>query len=390
MSAVRLAYPTPASCRVFKSGSTYVAQTIEGKILSTSSTDASVVINAAIVGIPGAAARGFGGRVFIHAGDYTCLTNIVANRETLNYDGVSLMGEGIGTRLIFEPTGALTDGITFRMLYPQLKDMLIWAKNANLTNLVAGRGPTVGTGQYNWGVVENVSFNGPNSGIPVRSASTIVPVANPQVVFPTPGQTGLALIGNGTNSFFTANWKTHNCEYFALDKGMRVVGQYGDMSHHDNLHCGSCNIGLEMQGVQHNLSNVRIEGGGGHNATAIGSIGIWLRDSEVVGQAGGNIHMMSNINIELHKLDAVGILADISTNNNMVSNLYNSSTDDMLNHTWVDNNFTTGVNTMREAMIMNIANSRARYGQCHFGLNRAGDDHGIFRGNIFRRVRRNS
>ena len=57
MSAVRLAYPIPASCRVFKSGSSYIAQNIEGEILSTSTTDASVVINAAINNIPGAAAR---------------------------------------------------------------------------------------------------------------------------------------------------------------------------------------------------------------------------------------------------------------------------------------------------------------------------------------------
>ena len=73
--------PAPGSCRVFKTGTTYVAQDYQGKILSTSTTDASIVINAAISGIPGAAARGMGGRVFIHAGDYDCKTQITMDQS---------------------------------------------------------------------------------------------------------------------------------------------------------------------------------------------------------------------------------------------------------------------------------------------------------------------
>ena len=131
----------PASMIVFKEDTTYYAQEADGTIVSSSTTDASIPINYAINNIPGAVARGFGGCVYIYAGDYTCLTGIVATDNTTGYHGVNIEGEGIGTRIIFSPTGALTNGINLQMNYPRLANLLVWA-NENVTNIIKGSGPT--------------------------------------------------------------------------------------------------------------------------------------------------------------------------------------------------------------------------------------------------------
>ena len=181
----------PASMIVFKDGTTYYAQEADGTIVSSSTTDASIPINYAINNIPGALANGYGGRVFIYAGKYTCLTGIAADFDVTGYHGVSIMGEGAGTQLIFEPISTLTNAILLRMLYPQLKDLLVWAKNANVVNVIKAGSPTA-VAQYNWGLIENVSVNGRPSGIPLLSWGTIIPSTE----FPTPGQTGSAITGN--------------------------------------------------------------------------------------------------------------------------------------------------------------------------------------------------
>ena len=162
MSVTTTISPFPGSVRVFKTGTTYVAQTYDGKILSTSTTDASVPINAAINNIPGAAARGHGGTVFIHAGDYDCKTTILHNIDTTTYHGVTIMGEGYGTRLNFTPSSTLTDGIHLKALGDRVSSLRVYG-NSNVTHLITATGKGAGFTRHDYGCIENVRFDGANA-----------------------------------------------------------------------------------------------------------------------------------------------------------------------------------------------------------------------------------
>ena len=225
-------------------------------------------------------------------------------------------------------------------------------------------------------------------------ANTIRPGIDPATstyYVPIAAQTGLLLLGDHAASYFTANWKIHNCEFFALDTGCRVVGQFSDMSNDSNIHCGSCETGYELQGVQHNLVNFRIEGGGGGFADGVGSRGIWIRTPEFGGQVGGNVHLLSNINIELHKPDSVGILLDAGIDNNKIVNYYNSSADFMTRQTIIDNSKIVGLHSINDYTLPSmVSQTRRRSGTVYFGLGKNANagwaEEGILAGNVSRQV----
>lgn len=307
--------------------------------------DASTVINQAINNIKTITGldANFGASVNILAGRYNCKTTIEADFDAAQRHGISVSGEGAGTLLYWSPSSLVNYGIRFQMNYPQLRNMMLWG-NANLAQLCRIEGPAVATGaQYNWGVVENVSFNGTNSEIPIGGAKTISNNVNV-----TTGQSGLALFTDGaesgTISNFAANWKIHNCEFFGLDYGARFIGQYADMCNHSNIHIGSCRTGYYIEGVQHNLSNFRIESNAQTSTVNVGTYGIYLA---VPGSGqGGNITLMNNINGELRATDgsnAYLVYIKSGVNNCYMRNMYNSAADDIKKFTVFDENI-AGVN----------------------------------------------
>jgi hypothetical protein len=378
----------PSSMIVFKEGTTYYAQEADGTIVSSSTTDASVVINAAIAGIPGAASRGWGGKVSIYPTNYDCKTEIAADYTVLAYHGVTIEGEGLGTRLHFTPATSLTNGIKLRMNYPTLRNVMVWG-NENVVNLVKGDGGPTNT-QYNWGVIENCAIYGKHAGPPNGNSGAILPGNDPGTgvpYVPITGQTGLYLQGDGSASaYFLANWKIHNCEFFALDTGVKIIGQYADMCNHSNIHIGACNVGYLIEGVQHNLSNFRIESGG---TGEVGTTGIRLKPSAQSG-IGGNVNLLNNINIELRGSNSHGLLIDNGSANNKITNIYNSASDDMTKHTIIDNSKQVGLNTVTEVQYTSPANTRRRTGVAYFGLGKTANglnvEQGILAGCVKRQL----
>ena len=302
MSAVRLAYPIPASVRVFKSGSTYVAQTIEGKILSTSTTDASVVINAAIAGIPGAATRGYGGKVFIHAGDYDCKTQITADQSVLGYNAIELEGEGKGTRLNFTPSSALTNGILIKNARSRLAHMAIYG-NSNVTNLVRVNGPDTTT-RSDAGIVEAVEFRGANTtaGIDYQGA-------------PVAGQIGL--FRDGTLSPISAHfyWRIDKCDFRSLDIGAYARHELATSSHYSNINIYMCTTGIKLSAGENQLTNIYGTGG------AYGRFLIHLAND-----GGANVGTNNNITNATGELYVPGqecatVLIDVGCSNNRLRNV---------------------------------------------------------------------
>ena len=155
------------------------------------------------------------------------------------------------------------------------------------------------------------------------------------------------------------------------------------MCNHSNIHCGSCNKGYVIEGVQHNLVNFRIEGGGGSNADTVGDIGIWIVDPGTTG-VGGTINMLDNINIELHKPGSIGILLDGEINNNQIGKVFHSSAEGMASHAIVSNRKDVGANYVfyPPEEPQNLSASRIRIGSANFGLCAQGKEHGILNGNL--------
>ena len=250
------------SVLVYKSGTTYKAKNMEtgGTLATTSTTDASTVINDAINNIPGAAARGFGGIIFIRAGDYDCKTTISADISTTSYYGVELVGEGRNTRLNFTPVSALTDGIKLRMPRPRLGNMRIYG-NANVTNLIHILG--LGTNpRVDYGILENLQIDGTPATVDTLADGT-----------PTAGQKGIYMDG----SLATFFWKFSNLDFRGLDIGAHLFNTYATSTLQNNISSLNCNIGEKISGAQHSISNCYFQG-----EATVGQYGIWLTSTEGV------------------------------------------------------------------------------------------------------------
>lgn len=360
------------------------------------SVDAAIPINAALNNIKNIASTPshVGGTVFVMQGQYLCKSEIaidsISGGNFAWRHGIGVQGEGIGTFFDFVPTsGDNHNGVRMRGNYNSLRNCMIRI-NDRVFNGILAQGAS-GT-QYNWGLIENVSVNSSGSTIPTGRASTATASSN--VVS---GQIGLHMVGKrDVSGYFAANYKVHNCEFFCLDTGIYCEGQNVDMCNWSNIHIGACEVGWIIEGVQHNITNVRIEGGGGVgsgnsvSASTIGSRGIWLREprqaGETSGQVGGNINMLNNINVELHKFNSQGILSEAGVNNNFLVSQYNSSNDSMSAHAYVDNHtFGAAQFDYREMQQGNrVSRSRRRTGQIIYGSNASGGGHegGILAGNV--------
>ena len=269
----------PASMLVFKDGSTYYAQEADGTIISSSTTDASTVINAPVANIPGGVTRGFGGRVFIQAGIYDCKTTINMDYTVFGYQGVELQGEGFATQLRFTPASALADGIRIKMTRPRIANIMLYG-NSNVTNLLHSVGAL--PGRSDGGIVEGVYFYGANSDL-----------AGPDVEAPSviSGQIGFLKDGTtATGACFM--WNMANLQFYNLDIGAYSKKELATTGAWTNIHCIFCSVGLIFSSGENRVTNVY--GTGGH----IGRYLIWLKDDG--GSNTGSNNSLFNIVGELY------------------------------------------------------------------------------------------
>ncbi len=318
------AYPGGASVRVYKEGTTYVAELYDGTILSTSNTDASVVINAAIAAIPVAAVAGdvtYKGRVFIHGAAYDCKTLIDVNGLTLGYHGVQLIGEGAATRLNFSPASALPIAIRMRMSRPRISNLRIWG-NSNVAKLV-GLVNEASNSMFQ-GTIDYVQFDGAN----YNTGNYESALAEYQA-----GQQGLHFDGQFHSSYF---WNINNCAFRGLEYGINLADVKATSTAQSGNYFLNCRVGEKVVGSQNNISNVWIQG-----SALSGDIGIWCVPAGALG-AKGSLTNISNVQIELYgtadvgsglgitdlpRAGAIGILKDQGTANIRTSNITSTKSD---------------------------------------------------------------
>lgn len=310
----------PASTVVYKSGSDYIAEDYQGRLLATSDTDASVAINAAIEGIPDTGS--WGGTIFIYRGDYDCKTTVTADVSSLAYNGIHLVGEGAATRLNFTPSGSLTNGILLKVSDPRLAHMRIYG-NSNVTNLVQAVG-VGGNPRHDYGIVEGITFDGANS---------VDGIDDHYTALPTAGQKGLFM--NGANaSRSTFFWKIHDCDFRVLDIGLHAFDQFSTSTSQNNNTFFNCETGVKISSGLHNINNCWFQG-----ATDVGLYGIHLL-TEGTGTA--NIININNIQAELPKTGGA-ITAAVYINgpsNIRLTNVFLSGS--VLGRAIIDENLTRG------------------------------------------------
>ncbi len=216
---------------------------------------------------------------------------------------------------------------------------MLWG-NANVSKLLRIDGHTdPTTGQYNAGVFERVYFCGTNSAVPLGRAGGLT--SGQSVIT---NQTGLWTSNPNPGGTLVACHKVLGCDFYGLDYAAIFLGQFSDMWFHDNIRIDSCEVGYVIEGVQHMLSNFRVESSSDTPGGAIhtGGTGFVLRPPTVGTAAnGGSYIMMTNIQGELRKVGSilVKILAgSTSTNNIKMYNIANSADNDVDNFlVWDDN-----------------------------------------------------
>ena len=352
---------------VFKDGTTYYAQEADGTIVSSSTTDASVPINYAINNIPGAAARGWGGRVFIFAEDYDCKTTIGLDSTVTSYSAIELEGEGKGTRLNFTPSSALTDGIKLKSSRPRIANMRIYG-NANVTNLIHilghGTNPRV-----DYGILENLQIDGTPATTDTLAAGT-----------PTSGQKGIYMQGD-TATLATFFWKFLNLDFRGLDIGAHLFNAYSTSVSATNITSLNSDTAMKISGGQHQIANCYFQGEG-----TVGRYGIHVTGLE--GTASGHMTRITNVIAELLKtgtecaavLIEGNVTAPVYTSN--VQNGY-ETLDPFLWHSVLDR---SGSNTLKrftaERYLKPPSLTKARLGWWSPGSEGFGRENGILRGNI--------
>ena len=249
---------------VYKSGSTYKAKnTLTGvELPTTSTTDASVVINAA--------AKVQSGRIHIYPGNYDCKTAINLTRSVLGHESVILSGEGRATSLNFTPSSALTNAINIDIRYAGLVYLTVGI-NPSVTNAVkiTGNQPSGGQGAY--GTIDNVWFGGNAPG--------------------TKGQ--IAILHDGGTGW-PYHWTIHNIHIANYDTAIKHVNREATSMKVSGFHFRHCNIGVDVGGGQNIYSDGWIQGGSSSTHT-----GFKIRST-------GNGTSINNVMTEINNTGAIG------------------------------------------------------------------------------------
>ena len=352
-----------SSVLVYKAGTTYKAKDMESgtTLATTSTTDAAVVINAAINNIPGAAARGWGGRIFIHAGDYDCKTEIAADIATTTYHGIELEGEGQGTRLNFTPASALTNGIRLKVARPRLANMRIYG-NSNVTNLVQAIGPGGGP-RHDWGALEHLMFDGANATALDTVGATVA------------GQKGFYMNGTPTALFF---WTFNDLKFRGLDIGAHLFDTNSTSTTQTNIRSVRCDTAIKISAGQNLISNCWFQGD-----TDLGRFGIHLTAAE--GASSGSLTHISNVHTELHKTatESAALFIDAGVANVYTNAVHNAYGDSLYWHHILDK---SGANLMGNHHVnyqfRRPSQSKQRIGWWSPGSMAIGREGGLLEGNI--------
>jgi hypothetical protein len=230
--------PPFCSIVVYKSGLIYKAKNmVTGVNLgTTSTTDASDVINAAIAAtskLPAAP------RIGILANRYTCLTEITMTGSAAGKHGVQLIGEGRsatsgGSKLDFAPASVLQNGIYFQMFDATLCDLYIKG-NSNVTNLLR----IDGDGQR--GHIDRCNFEGTS---------------------PTPLAGQIGVLNDAVTASATYYWRVLNCQFNQLDIGIKHHDNPNSTNawFHSNLNFINTNVGIDSFSTLHKFESIFMQG----------------------------------------------------------------------------------------------------------------------------------
>jgi hypothetical protein len=276
---------------VYKAGSTIKAKNMHtGAILgTTSTTDASVVIEAAVNNMP-LKASGIGGTIAITAGTFPCLTTLDIDTDVAACNGIRLIGAGRrgATTLNFTPSSALTNGIRFHMHASGIEHCTILA-NANVTNLIR----IDGNGQH--GIINGCEISGP---------------ATP----PATGQIGIFLDGTVPACYY---WVIQNSEFWGFDKGILLGIIESNACFLNNLSFNACNIAIDCHSGMHTFSNIIHQG-----STTVGDVTLALGDGTTGWASYSNF---SNIVGELQKSGATTVLLRNQAHDNTIVGVSDTS-----------------------------------------------------------------
>jgi hypothetical protein len=230
--SLSLELPFPYKVLILKKGSDMIARTRNGKIISTSATDGSIVLNAAITSMTDSTE---GASIYIGSGIYPCLTEVVATDTAANNQGVSIIGESKDEcKLNFTPGSALTNAIRFKMHHVQFRGIHV-AANTNVTNLIR----IDGNGQH--GIIDSCQITGATA-------------------TPTAGQLGI--LNDATTAAATYYWRFTNNQFNSLDTcGKFTAGTNpSNANFFDNNNYINFNIGLDILSNMHMITNQFFQG----------------------------------------------------------------------------------------------------------------------------------
>jgi hypothetical protein len=251
----------------------------------------------------------YGSGIFIKKGVYKCVTaiDLIAASGGMRH-GMSLIGEGRGSVLSWEPSGALDHGLNIKMNNCTISDITFSAAvtgNTNISHLILGEsGNTAATWCLNLKIL-NCILEGANA------YTTEIPVIN---------QNGIRHVGSGTA--FTEQpyyWKIHNCSFNYLDKGIYQAGANASHLIASSCDAVSCNTAVYITGKYNLVQNWYIQG-----TSSVGTTGVHL-----VGSTAANSNIIDNISTEIglvvdsNPANCQAVLLDSGVLNNRITNIYN-------------------------------------------------------------------
>lgn len=322
----------PYTFTIYQTASNYIVRNnLTGTLQSFANTDFATALEWAIdnmvnVGL-GTQSSLYGGGIFLQRGKYVATSTINHSITTATRHGMTIAGEGWGTEVALNPSGAQTDGFLIDLANFTLKDMRITA-NANVTNLIHVIGHGSGERRNDHTFLYNLQIEGPNvSG----GWNATAHVAN---------QVGILFDGTEIANYYS---RIKDCYIHSFEKGIWFKGAQTTSCLMTGGALKWCETGIEISDSagQIFINNIYIQGD-----TFDGTTGI-----HVTSTAGGYIQI-SNINAEMHRenppgtpVTAQAVLIDSGVANCSVKTVRNAY--DGVDANWktvVDNSWPTTLN----------------------------------------------
>ena len=290
----------------------------------------------------------------------------MADIATTTYHGVELEGEGLGTRINFTPSSALTDGIRLRMTHPRLSSMRVYG-NSNVTNVIHVTGAGV-PNRNDYGILDHLQIDG--------APATQVTYGASLGVF-TAGQKGIFFDGSTTTPMYW--WHVHDIDMRGLDIGMHLYGEQMTSTMQTNITGNDVNIGEKISGGQHNIVNCWFQASG---TLGVGVYGIWLTNE---GVGNGSQTRIQNVMVEgFDKTGAESAAICIDTNiaNIFTSQITNVSAGDNQYHYAILDKNIRPVNHHTDWYLRRDIHNQIKTGHWQCGNTPFGLEDGMFRRSI--------